>query len=65
MLCTEQKQDITCNKLASQLCHSKKYIFKSVAMSANGILQKQQYIHGLKHDITIAQPTLVQGVYRF
>ena len=28
-------------------------------MSVNGILQKQLYIHGLKHDITIAPHSLV------
>ena len=54
MLCTEQRRDITCRKLASQLHHCKKSSFKSVIMSANGILQKQQYIHDLKYDIIIA-----------
>ena len=29
-------------------------------MSANGILQKQPYFHGLKHDVTIAPHSLVQ-----
>ena len=41
-------------KLASQLCQNKNSNFKSVIMSANGTLEKQQYIHGLKHDVTIA-----------
>ena len=67
MLCTEQKGGITCKKLASQLSHSKKCSFKSVIMSANGILQKQQYIHGLKFDITIAPhlllPTILHGFH--
>ena len=52
MLHTEKMWDITCKTLVSELCHSSKISFKLVIMSANGILQKQQYINGLKHDIT-------------
>ena len=59
MLCTEQKQDTIYKKLTSQLCHSKKGNTKSIIMSVNGILQKQQYIHGLKHDVTIAPQSLI------
>ena len=40
MLCTEQKQDITCKRLTSQLYYSSKGKFKSVIMSANGIQKK-------------------------
>ena len=40
MLHTEQEWDITCKKLAFQLCHSNNNSFKSAVMSANGILQK-------------------------
>ena len=39
VLCTEQKGHIMCRKLALQLFHSNKSSFKSVVMSANGILQ--------------------------
>ena len=31
-------------------------------MSANGILHKQQYIHGLKHDIIIVPHSLVPTI---
>ena len=62
MLCTKQMQDITCKKLASQLHCSNKGSFKLVIMSANGILQKQQYFYGLKHDVTIAPHSLVPTI---
>ena len=61
MLHTEQKQDITCKTLASQLCHNNKSSFKSAVMSANGILKKQ-YVHGLKPDITITSCSLVPTI---
>ena len=54
MLSNEKKWDLT-----SQLHHSNKSSLKSVIMSANGVLQKQQYIHGLKHDVTIVPHSLV------
>ena len=31
-------------------------------MSGNGILQKQQYIHGLKHDVPIAPHSLIPAM---
>ena len=31
-------------------------------MSANGILQKQQYTHGLKHNVNIAPHSLVPTI---
>ena len=41
--------------------------WKSVIMSANGILKKQQHVHGLKHDVTIAPhpiaPTILHEVH--
>ena len=61
ILCTEQKWDKICRKLTPQVCHSNKSSFKSVIMSVSGILQKQ-YIHGFKHDITIAPHSLVQAI---
>ena len=62
MLYIEQKWDIMCRKLVSQLCHSKKSSFKSVIIIASGILQKHQYLHGLKHDVTIAACSLVPTI---
>ena len=59
MLHTVQMWDIRCRKLASQMHHGNKISFKSVIMSENDILQKQQYIYSLKHDITIAPCSLV------
>ena len=59
MLCTEQKWNIMCKKEASQLHCSNESSLKSVKMFENGILQKQQYIHGLKCDITIAPCSVV------
>ena len=58
ILCTEKKWNKMCRKLASQIWCGNKSSFKSVIMSAIGILQKQ-YIHGLKHDITIAPHSLL------
>ena len=45
MICTEQRWDITCKKLASQLHHTNEGKFRSVLMSENGILQKEQYVY--------------------
>ena len=42
-------------KLALQSHNSSKNIFNTVVISIDGILQKQQYGHSLKHDVTIAQ----------
>ena len=39
--------------------HKNKKSFNSVMNSADGILQKQQYIHGLKHDVIIVPHSLV------
>ena len=58
MLCTEQKWNITCKTPALQLCHCNKGNFKSIVMSASGILQKQKYIHDLKHGAIIAPHSL-------
>ena len=62
MFCTEQKWDIMCRKLASQLCQGYKSSFKSVIMSLNGILQRQQYMYSLKHDVTMAPCSLVSTI---
>ena len=62
MLCSEQKQDKMCGKLALQIHHGNKSSFKSVTMSKSGILQKHQYDHGLEHDIIIAPCSLVPTI---
>ena len=62
MFSTEQKWDIMCRKLAPQLHHGNNSNFQSAILSVNGILQKNQYIHGLKHDITIAPNSLLPNV---
>ena len=54
VLHAEQKQDITCKKLASQSHCSNQNTFNTVLISADGIPQKQQHVHGLKHVITTA-----------
>ena len=59
MLHTEQKWDITCKNLVSQLCYSNKGNFKSVITSANGILQKQQFICGFKDDVIRAPSSFI------
>ena len=59
VLHAEQKSDITCKKIASQSNHSNKNIFNTVIISADGILQKKQYIHGLKHNVTLAPCSIV------
>ena len=59
MLCSDrlhakQKKDITCRNVAV-LSHGKnRSSFNPVNISADGTLQKQQYIYGLKHDVIIA-----------
>ena len=53
MFGNEQKWDNTCKQLASQICWSNKDSSKSFNLSADGVLQKHQYIHGLQHDMTI------------
>ena len=44
VLHADPMQDITCKKLALQSHCSDKNTFKTVGISANGIIQKQQYI---------------------
>ena len=61
-LYSEQKQDKRCKKLASQICHTSKNSSKSFTLSAKGVLQKHQYIHGLQHDITIAPHSLFSTI---
>ena len=60
---TEQMWDITCTKLESQLQHGNKGNFKPVILSASHILQKCQYIHGLKHYINIAPHSLIPAIF--
>ena len=52
-LCAKQRKDINCRNLASQSCH-KTECFHPVMMSTESLLQKQQYVHGLKHDVAVA-----------
>ena len=52
-LWTEQRKDINCRNLAAHLYHKNKDSFNSLMISAEGILQKQQCIHRLKHDVII------------
>ena len=56
---TTQRWDITCEQLASQSCHSNKNTLKTAVISANGMVQKQQYVHGLKYDVTIAPHSII------
>ena len=58
----EQKWDKTCKTLASKIHHSSKNSSKSFTLSAEGVLQKHQYIHGLQHDVTIAPHSLVPTI---
>ena len=53
-LYTKQKRDIHFRKLAVQSDHKNKNTFKAVIISPDGLLQKQQYLHGLNYDVTIA-----------
>ena len=62
ILWSEQKWDKMCKKQASQIHHSKKNSSKSFTLSADGVLQKHQYIHGLQHNITIASCSLVPTI---
>ena len=51
--------DIHCRKLAAQLHYKNKNTFKPVMISPDGPLQKQQYVHGLKYDVTMATHSVV------
>ena len=62
MLHTEHMWDKMCGKLSSHICLGNKSNFKPVIMSASGILQQQEYFHGLKHDVTIASHSLVPTI---
>ena len=62
MLHSEQNWDNMCKKLAMQLCHSNKNSSKSFNLSADGVLQKYQHIHGLQHDVAIAPHSLVPTI---
>ena len=57
-LWAEQKKDTNCRNLVAQLQHKNRNSFNPVMISMDGLLQKQQYIHGLKHDAVVA-PCLV------
>ena len=45
---TKQKKNIYLRNLAVQSYHKNKKTFKPVIISLKGLLQKQQYMHGLK-----------------
>ena len=61
-LCDDQKKDTSCRTLAAQSQYKNKNSFNSVMISPDGFLQKQQYIHGLKHDIVIALHSIVPTI---
>ena len=46
-------------KLALQSHHGNENTSNTVVISAKGILQKQKYVNGFKHDITIAPCSIV------
>ena len=62
VLYNEQKWDKIWKTLVPQICHSNKNSSKSFTLSADGVLQKHQYIHGLQHDVTIARHSLVPTI---
>ena len=47
MLCIEQKWNKMHKMLVSQIFHSNKNTSKSFTLSADGVLQMHQYVHGL------------------
>ena len=58
----KQTLDKTHYKLALQICHINKNSSKSFALSADGVLQKNQYIHFLQYDITIVPSSLLPTI---
>ena len=52
-LCTKQKEDIHFRNLAAQSHHKNKNTFNRIMISPYGLLQNQQYVHGLKYDVTV------------
>ena len=61
-LCNDQKWDRICKRLVSLIFHSNKNCSKSFTLSADGVLESTQYIHGLQHDINIAPWSLVPTI---
>ena len=53
------KQDIHCRNSAAQPHHKDKNTFNLVMIFPDGLLQKQQYAHGLKYDVIIAPHSMV------
>ena len=58
-LCAKQKKVMSCRSLAAQSHHKNKNTFNPVIISPDGLLQKQQYVHGLKHDVTTALNSII------
>ena len=46
-----EQNEITCRNLAPQLCHKNRNSFNPDKISADGPLQKEQYVHGLTCDV--------------
>ena len=65
ILCHEQNWDKMCKMVISKIHHNNKISPKSFTLSADGVLQKHQYIHGLQHDITIAPCSLVHTILHY
>ena len=59
ILHAEQRWEITCKNLTLQFNSGNKNTSNMVVISADSTLQKQQCIHGLKHDVTIAPCSIV------
>ena len=59
----EQRKDITCRNLAVQSYHKNRNSFNLVMNSADGLLQKQQYKHGLIHDVIIALCSVIPIIH--
>ena len=55
----KQKKDIHCGNLATESYINNKNSFNLVMISPDGLLQKQQYVHGIRYDDTIAQHSIV------
>ena len=55
----EQKKDIHCRHLAAQSHRKNKNSFNVVMISPDCLLQKQQYIHGLRYDVTIIPYSII------
>ena len=62
LLHARQKKDIHCRDVAAQAHCKNRNSFTPAMISTAGLLQQQQYIYGLKHDVVVAPCTVIPTI---